>query len=192
MGKSLEEYAKGYVTEAVASVEAPYLVEGLRDLVEVFARARRDGSTIFFFGNGGSASTGSHLANDLAKLTITPGQPRFRCLSLSDPVPTLLAWANDLSYAEVYAEQLKNLARPGDVAVGISGSGNSPNVLRGLEEARKLGMVTVGLIGMGGGKQRALCDHAVVVPSQNMQHIEDTHLVLGHLVCSYFRDERRG
>ncbi len=190
MGKSLEEYVHGYVAETVASVNAPYLLEGLGELTELFSRARKDGSTIFFFGNGGSASTGSHLANDLAKLTIAPGQPRFRCLSLSDPVPTLLAWANDLAYAEVYAEQLKNLGRPGDVAVGISGSGNSPNVLRGLEEARKLGMVTVGLIGMGGGKQKALCDRAVVVPSQNMQHIEDAHLILGHLLCSYFRDER--
>ncbi len=190
MGKSLEEYVHGYVSETVASVTAPYLLEGLAALTELFARARKDGSTIFFFGNGGSASTGSHLANDLAKLTIAPGLPRFRCLSLSDPVPTLLAWANDVSYAEVYAEQLKNLGRPGDVAVGISGSGNSPNVLRGLEEARKLGMVTVGLVGMGGGKQRALCDLALVVPSQNMQHIEDTHLIVGHLLCSYFRDER--
>jgi D-sedoheptulose 7-phosphate isomerase len=190
MGKSVEEYVRGYVQQTVAHVSAPYLAEELSRIVEVFARARAEGRTIFFFGNGGSASTGSHMANDIAKSTIVGENPRFRCLSLSDPVPTLLAWANDLSYSEVYAEQLKNLGRPGDVAVGISGSGNSPNILRGLEEARRLGMVTVGLIGRGGGRQKGLCDVSLIVPSDNMQHIEDVHLVVCHLLTSYFRDER--
>jgi D-sedoheptulose 7-phosphate isomerase len=190
MPRTPKEYTQQYVQETVSSVQAPYLAEGIATLVEVFAKARAAGKTLYFFGNGGSASTSSHMANDLAKLTIVGNNKRFRCVSLSDPIPTMLAWANDLAYAEIFAEQVKNLGTPGDIALGISGSGNSPNVLRGLEEARKLGMVTVGLIGTGGGKMKALCDHPVIVPSSNMQHIEDAHLVICHLLCAYFRDER--
>ncbi len=189
MAEDVRAYTERYVRETRACLEAPYLAEGLQRIVTILAQARNDGRWIFFFGNGGSASTGSHMACDIGKSTIVGSARRMRCLSLSDQVPTLLAWANDVSYAEVFAEQLKSLGSRGDVAVGISGSGNSPNVLRALEEARKMGMTTVGLIGMGGGKMRALCDVAVVVPSNNMQHIEDTHLLIGHLLTSYLRDE---
>lgn len=190
MPLSAKEYTARYVKETVESVQAPYLAEGIATFAEVFAKARADGKTIFFFGNGGSASTGSHMANDIAKCTIVGNNKRFRCVSLSDPIPTMLAWANDLSYNEIFAEQIKSLGNPGDIALGISGSGNSPNVVRALEEARKLKMVTVGLIGTGGGKMKPLCDHAIIVPSNNMQHIEDAHLVVCHLLTSYFRDER--
>lgn len=190
MTESAEEYTRRYVKETADHVSGAYLAKGVAELVEVLAKARSAGRMIFFFGNGGSGSTASHFANDIAKSTIVGQNKRFRCLSLADPVSTLLAWANDLNYSEIYAEQLKNLGSPGDVAIGISGSGNSPNILRGLEEARKLGMVTVGLIGMGGGKQKALCDLSIIVPSQNMQHIEDVHLVICHLLTSYFRDAR--
>ncbi|MHB1434611.1 MAG: D-sedoheptulose-7-phosphate isomerase [Thermoplasmata archaeon] len=190
MARSPQEYTERYVQQTVHTVQASYLAEGIATLVEVFSKARAAGKTLYFFGNGGSASTSSHMANDLAKLTIVGNNRRFRCVSLSDPIPTMLAWANDLSYAEIFSEQIKNLGTPGDVALGISGSGNSPNVLRGLEEARKFGMVTVGLIGTGGGKMKTLCDHSIVVPSNDMQHIEDAHLVVCHLLCAYFRDER--
>ncbi|MGA7923288.1 MAG: SIS domain-containing protein [Thermoplasmata archaeon] len=191
MSTSVTEYTERYVRLNAETLTGGYLTEGTNQLVEVFARVRAAGKTIYFFGNGGSASTASHMANDIAKLTIVGDNKRFRCVSLSDAMPTILAWANDLSYAEVYAEQIKNLGTKGDIAFGLSGSGNSPNVLRALEEARRLGMTTVGLIGRGGGKMRALCDLAVVVPSDDMQHIEDAHLVICHLLCAYFRDERR-
>jgi len=185
----LDAYVQRYVAETRAALEQPYLLEGLRRLVPVLLKARSDGRAIFFFGNGGSAATSSHMSQDLGKLTILPGKRRFRSLSLTDPLPLILAWANDSSYAEVFAEQVKSHGRAGDVAIGVSGSGNSPNVLRALEEARKLGMTTVGLIGMGGGKMRALCDLPIVVPSANMQHIEDAHHILLHLVTAYLRDE---
>lgn len=187
---NVSEYAQRYVRANTEVLAGSYLIDGLSRLVETFARARAAGKTVYLFGNGGSASTGSHMANDLAKLTIHGENRRFRCVSLADAMPTILAWANDVSYDEVYAEQIKNLGTPGDLAVGLSGSGNSPNVLRALEEARKRGMVTVGLIGRGGGKMGPLCDVAVIVPSDDMQHIEDAHLVICHLLCSYFRDER--
>jgi len=185
----LDRYVRGYLSDTRSALEEGYILEGLRRLVPVLLKARSEGRTIFFFGNGGSAATSSHMSQDLGKLTIVEGKRRFRSASLADPLPLILAWANDRSYAEVFAEQVKSHGRAGDVAIGISGSGNSPNVLRALEEARRLGMTTVGLIGMGGGKMRALCDVPIVVPSQNMQHIEDAHHVMLHLVTAYLRDE---
>ena len=186
----LDRYVRTYLADTRSALDEPTLLEGLRRVVPVLLEARAEGRSIFFFGNGGSAATSSHMSQDLGKLTILPGKRRFRSLSLTDPLPLILAWANDASYAEVFAEQIKSQGRAGDVAIGISGSGNSPNVLRALEEARRLGLTTVGLIGMGGGKMRALCDIPIVVPSGNMQHIEDVHHILLHLLTAYLRDEQ--
>jgi len=186
---SLDRYVRTYLADTKSALEEGYLLEGLRKVLPILLKARSEGKTVFFFGNGGSASTSSHMSQDLGKLTIKEGRKRFRSCSLADPLPLILAWANDVSYAEVFAEQMKSQGRAGDVAIGISGSGNSPNVLRALEEARKLGLTTVGFIGMGGGKMKALCDVPIVVPSQNMQHIEDAHHILLHLVTAYLRDE---
>jgi D-sedoheptulose 7-phosphate isomerase len=185
----LERYVRTYVADTKAALDENLLMDGLRKVVPVLLKARAEGRSVFFFGNGGSAATSSHMSQDLGKLTIVPGKRRFRSQSLTDPLPLILAWANDASYAEVFAEQVKSQGRSGDVAIGISGSGNSPNVLRGLEEARRLGLTTVGLIGMGGGKMRSLCDVPIVVPSGNMQHIEDVHHILLHLLTAYLRDE---
>lgn len=192
MARTIEEYVGNYVRETVECLQQPYLAEGLRRLVEVVLRARREDRAIFFFGNGGSSATASHMAQDLDKLTSATSSRRFRSHCLSDHIPVMLAWANDVNFSEIFAEQIKAQGRPGDVAIGISGSGNSPNVLRALEEARRLGLTTVGLIGMGGGKMKDLCDVSVIVPSQNMQHIEDLHHLMLHLLASYLRDENRG
>ncbi len=186
--EGLEPYVRSYLAETRAGLDESYILEGFRRLLPVLLKARSEGRTIFFFGNGGSAATSSHMAQDLGKLTIKEGRPRFRTQSLADAMPLILAWANDASYAEVFAEQIKSQARRGDVAIGLSGSGNSPNVLRALEEARALGATTVGLIGSGGGKMRPLCDIPIVVPSANMQHIEDLHHLLLHLLTAYLRD----
>jgi D-sedoheptulose 7-phosphate isomerase len=103
-------------------------------------------------------------------------------LALTDNVPLLTAWANDASYEDVFAGQMENFLQAGDVAFGISGSGNSPNVLRALELARRVGATTVGLTGCGGGKMKDLLDCPIIVPSNHMQHIEDAHLILAHLI----------
>ena len=189
---SIAKYVHRYVEETEAALRSPFLGEGIAQAIPVLIKARNEGRTLYFFGNGGSASTASHMAQDLAKLTISEGRKRFRTHSLTDHMSVILAWANDSNFAEIYAEQIKSHGRPGDVAIGISGSGNSPNVLRGLEEARRLGMSTIGFIGTGGGKMRALCDVPVIVPSNNMQHIEDVHHLMLHLICSYLRDEAPG
>jgi D-sedoheptulose 7-phosphate isomerase len=188
---AIAQYVHRYLEDTDRVLRDQFLADGIARAVPVLLKAREQGHTIFFFGNGGSASTASHMAQDLAKLTIRDGRPRFRTHALSDHMSVILAWANDASFAEIYAEQVKSLGRAGDVAIGLSGSGNSPNVLRALEEARKLGMTTVGFIGTGGGKMKALCDVPIVVPSDNMQHVEDLHHIMLHLVASYLRDEPR-
>jgi D-sedoheptulose 7-phosphate isomerase len=185
----IQGYVARYVDETRAALADPYLAEGIARIVPVLVKARADDRTIYFFGNGGSASTASHFVCDIGKATIRGEGKRFRCVALVDSVESLTAWANDTDYSRVFSEQLATLASAGDVAVGISGSGNSPNVLRAMEAAAKMGLRTVGLTGMGGGKLRALVEIPVVVPSNNMQHIEDVHLLICHLLTSYLRDE---
>ncbi len=152
-------------------------------------RAYGDGKSVFIFGNGGSAALASHFACDLGKGTVigNNGQKRFRVLSLTDNVPLVTAWANDTSYEQIFAEQLQNFVAPGDVAFAISGSGNSPNVLEALKVAKDAQATTIGLTGFKGGKMKSLCDVCVILPSDNMQIIEDFHLSVTHAVFSVLR-----
>ena len=144
---------------------------------------------IFAFGNGGSSAAASHFIEDLCKcIDYGPDQRRYRALALTDSVSLITAWANDTDYERIFAEQLRNWVRPGDVVVAISGSGNSPNVLRGVELANEREAYTIGLCGMGGGKLSALAQAAIVVPSNNMQQIEDAHLAICHLLFCCLRD----
>lgn len=138
--------------------------------------------TVYLFGNGGSAALASHIACDLGKGTRIPDEKPFRVLSLTDNVPLITAWANDTSYDDVFAEQLRSFMAPGDISFAISGSGNSPNVLKGLRTSRELGGCNIGLTGHAGGKMRSLCDVCVIVPSQNMQQIEDAHVCVMHAI----------
>ena len=160
----------------------------VRRAAEVLFRAYETDHTLFIFGNGGSAALASHMASDLGKATHVPGPTslqgvkRLKVLALTDNVPLLTAWANDSSYENAFAGQMENFIQAGDVALAISGSGNSPNVLRALELARRAGASTVGLAGCGGGKMKALLDCPIVVPSHNMQQVEDAHLVLAHMI----------
>ena len=155
-------------------------------LVQVLDDAWHDGRQIFCCGNGGSGSLASHLACDLNKNCTAPGVPRFKILPLTNNLPTILAYANDVSYDDVFVEQLKNLFRPGDVVLGVSGSGNSENVVRTLRWAKEQGGVTVGFIGFGGGRMKELCDVAIIADSHDMQHCEDAHTVLMHLLMQIF------
>jgi D-sedoheptulose 7-phosphate isomerase len=162
----------------------------------ILCDAWRNDRQVILMGNGGSAALASHFAVDLGKGTAMDGKPRFRVTSIVDNTPVMTAYANDFSYADVFSEQLKALVRPGDVVFGISGSGNSPNVLNGLKAARELGATTVVFTGYEGGRAIGLADVTLVVPSHDMQHIEDTHLVLMHLymqaVAAYVREAAPG
>jgi D-sedoheptulose 7-phosphate isomerase len=181
---SSQEYFEMY-PEVVAHLPHRAIEQAIRELL----RAYEEGRSVFIFGNGGSAALASHFACDLSKGTAigNNGHKRFRVMALTDNVPLVTAWANDSCYDRIFAEQLQNFVAPGDVAFAISGSGNSPNVLQALEAARGAQAVTVGLTGFQGGKMKALCDVCVILPSDNMQIIEDFHLSVTHAVFSVIR-----
>lgn len=154
---------------------------------EAIWRGYEEGRTLFIFGNGGSAALASHFACDIGKGTVTGGRRRLRVLSLTDNVPLMTAWANDSRYEEIFAEQLNGFVGKGDLVLAISGSGNSPNVVRGLEAARQAGATTLVLTGFDGGKIKVLADLCFIVPSRSMQHIEDVHLCSTHAIFAAVR-----
>jgi D-sedoheptulose 7-phosphate isomerase len=161
----------------------------LERVAGVLYQAYDEGRSVFLFGNGGSASLASHFACDLAKGTVASDRlaKRFRVLSLADNMALMTAWANDTSYEQVFAAQLRNFVQRGDIAFGISASGCSPNVLHALQTARESGAVTVGLAGYQGGKLPKLCDYCIVIPSDNMQIIEDQQLAIAHALFTVLR-----
>jgi D-sedoheptulose 7-phosphate isomerase len=143
--------------------------------------------TVFIVGNGGSAATASHMANDLMLGVAKEGGQGFRVIALTDNVPVITAIANDHHYADIFSTQLRSLGQAGDVLIAISGSGNSPNVVEAVQVAREIGMTTIGFLGMGGGVLKTLMDAMVVVPSNDYGPIEDVHIVLDHLMTAYFK-----
>jgi len=155
--------------------------DSIEKCVKMLETVRNNGGWVFVFGNGGSATTASHFACDLGKGTIKEGCPRFKVLTLHD-IAILSAYANDCGYETVFVEQLKSLAKAGDLAVGISVSGNSANVLRAIEVAKAMGLCTIGLTGWPGGRLKELVDLCIVVPSNDMQVVEDVHLAILHAV----------
>lgn len=168
--------------------------DDINQIADTLMNAYESGRIVYTFGNGGSASLASHFACDLGKGTAyRNGGKRFRALSLADNLPTLTAWANDASYEDIFSEQIRNFVQPHDVAFAISGSGNSRNVLNALQVARECGATTIGISGCQGGKMKSLCDICMVVPSNNMQIIEDLHLAIAHSIFRivYSRVSRR-
>ncbi len=155
----------------------------VRRVVDMLFACWRRGGTTFVIGNGGSAATASHMMNDLMKCTIVAGQPRFRAIALTDNVPTMTAFANDVAYDDIFTEQLVALLAPGDALVALSGSGNSPNVLRAVAFAKEAGATTVGLCGDTGGRLALLADIAVKVPATRIGQQEDGHLILNHAIA---------
>ena len=163
----------------------------LQQVIRLIERAYLDNHRMFIMGNGGSAATASHFALDLAKNTIMPGAPRLKAISLTDHVPLITAWSNDTAYEHVFAEQLANMIEPGDIAIGISTSGNSPNVINALHLARQIGATTVGLLGAEGGKIKDIVDAYVLAPGQNIEQEEDAHMILAHVITRYMREAVR-
>ena len=160
-------------------------------MAEAVWRGYEARKTLFLFGNGGSAALASHFACDIGKGTIAGREKRLKTIALTDNVPLITAWANDKSYEDIFSEQLDGLAEKGDVAMAISGSGNSPNVIKGLQAARRLGLQTLVLTGFAGGKAKPLADLCLVVPSDSMQHIEDAHLCATHAIFLAIRERMK-
>jgi D-sedoheptulose 7-phosphate isomerase len=159
----------------------------LERAVEMLRDARARGATIFFCGNGGSASTASHFACDLGKNTVHAVKGRFRTVALVDNLAAITAWGNDNGYDQIFLEQARNLMRPGDVLVAVSGSGNSPNVLHAVDYAREIGCAVIGVIGFAGGKLKDKSDVALIVPAKSIEQAEDGHLILNHAICTAVR-----
>jgi D-sedoheptulose 7-phosphate isomerase len=154
--------------------------------IEVLAEARASDRTIFVCGNGGSASTASHFAADLAKGASFRRECRFRVHALTDSLPIITAYCNDVGYDSIFVEQLKNFAKPEDVLVAISASGNSPNVLRATEYANSVGCHTVALTGSDGGKLGPLSQVQIHVAGPHVGRTEDSHMAICHMISFYF------
>jgi D-sedoheptulose 7-phosphate isomerase len=176
-----------YFTELeqmVKTISLPHL----QSVLSLLEEAYHNGHRIFIMGNGGSAATASHFALDLAKNTIMPGVPRLKAISLTDHVPLITAWSNDTAYEHIFAEQLANLIEPGDVAIGISASGNSPNVINALRLAKQSRAYTIGLLGAKGGKIKDIVDAYILAPGQNIEQEEDAHMILSHVITRHMRE----
>jgi D-sedoheptulose 7-phosphate isomerase len=167
--------------------QLPYIA--INGIVSVFLEAFSEQRTVFVFGNGGSAASASHMMCDMNKGMIDlHANKRPRVMSLTDNVALMSAWANDFGYERIFSEQLKTFVKPRDVAFAISTSGDSPNVLLALETAREYGALTMGLAGCQGGRMQDLCDVCAVVPSTNVQVIEDLHQAIMHSILSAARE----
>jgi D-sedoheptulose 7-phosphate isomerase len=178
-----EEYRQALL-QAIAALPA----DRIEQAIEWLKQARDEDRTIFTCGNGGSASTASHFVCDMLKGASFNRRKRFRIMALTDSLPTLTAYSNDVAYDVVFVEQLKNFARPGDVLIAISGSGNSPNVLRAAEYANAAGLKTIGLTGRDGGQLGRLSQLEINVPEPHMGRIEDGHMIVCHMIAYYFMD----
>jgi len=178
-----EDY-RSKLTRTLAALD----IEQVGKLIDLLARARDQQRHIFVCGNGGSASTASHFVTDMVKGASYERKERFRIMALTDSLSTITAYSNDVSYECVFLEQLKNFAQRDDLLIAISGSGNSPNVLRAVEYGKSVGCKTVGLTGRDGGKLGPLVDLQINVAEPHMGRIEDSHLFVLHMVCYYFME----
>jgi D-sedoheptulose 7-phosphate isomerase len=181
------ESINSYFSELEQMLRAISLPD-LERVLNLLENVYRNGNRIFIMGNGGSAATASHFALDLAKNTIMPGAPRLKAISLTDHVPLITAWSNDTAYEHIFAEQLANMIEPGDVVIGISASGNSPNVINALLLAGQYRASTIGLLGAKGGKIKDIVDAYVLAPGQNIEQEEDAHMILAHVITRHMRD----
>lgn len=189
MNEMLDVYIRSYLEDLKWTMEE-FDRDALARVVGLLAAARDDGRQILLLGNGGSAASASHMACDLGKGTIDLADPafrRFRVISLSDNTALITAIGNDLSFDEIFVQQLQIVMGKGDVVVFISASGNSPNLVRAAEYARTHGAVTVGLLGFGGGKLATMLDVALIVSSRNYGITEDFHLSVQHIYTQYLR-----
>jgi len=181
---SFAEKYKTSALEAISRIDTARVEQAIR----WFEEARDANRHIFVCGNGGSASTASHFVCDIVKGASYKRDRRFRILALTDSLPTITAYSNDVGYQCVFAEQLKNFAQPNDVVMCISGSGNSPNVLQAMEFANSIGCRTIALTGRDGGQLGPLAQLNIQVPVPHMGRIEDAHMVICHMIAYRFMD----
>jgi D-sedoheptulose 7-phosphate isomerase len=177
----IREFAAHYIDE-LGRVLRGVPLEDFERVVNAMLAARERGSSIFIMGNGGSASTASHFACDINKGACFGIEKRLKVFCLSDNIPTMLAYANDVSYDDIFVEQLRNFLVPADMVIGISGSGNSRNVVKAIEYANRRDAFSVAFTGFDGGRLAGVANISIVIPVDDMQKVEDTHLILTHMM----------
>jgi D-sedoheptulose 7-phosphate isomerase len=183
----MENSIRNYVVELQRTLDL-LPMQSINDVVQVLHAARLKQQQVFVIGNGGSASTASHIVCDLAKNTRVEGIPHFRILDIIDNSAIFSAYANDEGYENVFAQHLSNFAQAGDIVIGISTSGNSPNILRAIERANQLEAITIGITGFNGGQLVDLASMNIHVKSDLIEQVEDIHLILGHMITINLRD----
>ncbi len=187
MATNWEDYKKNYF-QATEEIET----KTIDQLVDIMKEAYAENRTIFIIGNGGSASSATHFCNDLNIGTLWNKQStkkRFRSISLTDNISVMTAWANDTDYVDIFEQQLRNLARPGDLLIAISGSGNSPNIIKAAEYANENGIDTVGISGYDGGKLKGISQFSLHVPLNDMGMVEAVHSMILHYIPCKLREE---
>lgn len=184
---NIKDFALNYLDELI-EIRKGIDLDAFEKITGVMLAAYKEKRQIFVFGNGGSASTASHLACDINKCACENRDKKFRVISLADNIPTMLAIANDINYESIFSEQIKNYFQEGDIAIGISGSGNSENVLRAIEYCNKNKGTTIGITGFQGGRLASMVEIPLVVPSNDMQKIEDYHMIIVHILMRALKE----
>jgi D-sedoheptulose 7-phosphate isomerase len=187
MNTSVTPWISGYLTAQKAALDS-IPADAVARLIDQLRVALKNGANIYIFGNGGSAANASHFATDLGKGASDKLGQRFRVLSLNDNVSWMLALGNDYSYEDVFVGQLQNYGRPGDLAIGLSVSGNSPNCVKALDWARKHGLQTVALVGARRGRMAEVAEHTIVINDTHYGRVEDAHMGICHLLCYAFME----
>jgi D-sedoheptulose 7-phosphate isomerase len=186
------DFAKNYIKQLKKGLDNIDLKK-VNKIADVLYSAWKSDKQVFIFGNGGSATTASHFACDLGKGTLSnyykPNQKRFKVTSLTDNVALMLAYSNDLSFDDIFSQQLKNLVKEGDVVIGLTASGNSKNVLKAFKVAQDANAITIGLLGFDGGKAKDMVDHYIIFEENHYGRVEDFHLILEHLICTFLKEK---
>lgn len=185
----MKEFVQNYVEQQKAALEA-IPVDQVEKLIRTYQKALQEDRQIFVFGNGGSASNASHFITDLGKSASDNAYRRFRCLSLNENLSWITAIGNDYSYEEVYVRQLQNYARPGDVVMMLSVSGNSPNLVKAAEWCRENDLYLIALVGAKKGQLAALADDCIVIDSTHYGRVEDCQMHICHMICYAFVEEK--
>ena len=184
--KSIDDYSKNYLNFMSNLCKTVDLNE-IEKIVDLFLLARKEDKTIFFIGNGGSAATCSHFSEDLSLGSFSEGIKPFKTISLTDNTPYITALGNDIGYENTFLGQLRCLLEKGDIVVGITGSGNSPNLIKAFDYANSKGATTIGILGFDGGKMRDISRYKIIVKTKKGMYgpVEDMHLIIVHIICTY-------
>ena len=182
----MKDLVRNQLAKSIAVMQQVHDDEALHQVMHTIgkltAEAMAKGGKLLVCGNGGSAADAQHLVAEFV-VRLTVNRPALRAIALTTDTSVLTAVGNDFGYDQVFSRQVEALALPGDVLLGISTSGNSPNIVRALQQARKIGVHTIGFTGGGGGKMREFCDHNIIIPSSTTMNIQESHLALEHIFC---------